>query len=298
MIAAIGEAQPAIPQTVFIDNTKLPKMKEGEEVEPFLEMFELAMEDNNIPQAKWKGKIHAALTTETKLRVRDIFRDPGSTYENLKDALIGCGALTFSHASENLMTAEKGKTLTLPLRQAIHKWKRLLGRISNGIDDKDKTLTAIAVSIARYNTTHDLKTYLDTKGNFEKDAFCRNADEWLATQTTGTKWSRKSVNTTSPYDRPASNNKPYRPSNACFHCGKPGHYSRDCRTRLVEGRSPQLQQTVVKSEQTTPTTQTRGTDRPVNVTPRDTTCFYCQKKGHKSYQCPLRQVKCVQVAPP
>ena len=32
MIEALREAQPAVPQTVFIENTKLPKMSDGEDI--------------------------------------------------------------------------------------------------------------------------------------------------------------------------------------------------------------------------------------------------------------------------
>ena len=172
MILALREAQPAVPQTVYIDNTKLLKMTDGEDIETFLELFEAAMEDNHIHQAKWKGKVHAALDSETKLKIRDIIRDPASTYDNLKDALIGCGALTFSHASENLMTGERGKTLNSTLRQAIYKWQRLLEKLSSEAADIPQACTSIAVAIARFNTSPELKTYLDMKGDFNKDIFC------------------------------------------------------------------------------------------------------------------------------
>ena len=236
MILALREAQPAVPQTVYIDNTKLPKMTDGEDIETFLELFEAAMEDNNIPQAKWKGKVHAALDSETKLKIRDIIRDPASTYDNLKDALIGWGALTFSHTSENLMTGKRGKTLDLTLRQATYKWQRLLEKLSSEAADIPQVRTSIDVAIARFNTSPELKTYLDMKGDFNKGIFCRNADEWLATQPSGTKWSKRQTTTTSPYDRPQSS-RPYRPTSACFHCGRMGHYSRDCRTKAAENRS-------------------------------------------------------------
>ena len=253
------------------------------------------MIDNNIPQGKLRGKMHAALDTDTKLKVRDMIRDPTVTYQELKDSLIGCGALTFSNASETLMNADRGKILALPLRQAIHKWHRLLGKMSSKANNITESCMYIAVAIARYNANPELKKYLDTKGDFSKDIFCRTADEWQANQPAGTKWSKISNHPASPYDRPGS--RQAKKPGTCFHCGKPGHYSRESRTRLAEDKSSQSPCIpAIKPEPVTPTTPTHSTDRPLIVPRREITCFYCQKKGHKSPQCPLRQVKCVQVA--
>ena len=173
--------------------------------------------------------MHASLDTETKLKVRDMIRDPTVDYQDLKDAVISCGALTFSNASETLVNADRGKILTLPLRQAIHKWQRLLEKMCSEAHTISESCTYIAVAIARYNSN------MDMKGNFSKDIFCRTTDEWQANQPPGTKWSRRGDHTSSPYERLGS--KSIRKPGTCFHCGKQGHYSRECRTRLVEDRN-------------------------------------------------------------
>ena len=149
MILALREAQPVVPQTIHIDSTKLPKMTDTEDIETFLELFEIAMEDNHIPQAKWKSKVHAALTSDAKLRIRDVIKDPTSTYQTLKDALIGCGALTFSHASENIMTSEGGKNFTLTLRQSIQKGEKWLEKLSSEAETIPQACTSISVAINR-----------------------------------------------------------------------------------------------------------------------------------------------------
>ena len=43
MLATLKAAQPAIPQTVHLDSTKLPVMSKGEDLELFLELFESAL---------------------------------------------------------------------------------------------------------------------------------------------------------------------------------------------------------------------------------------------------------------
>ena len=114
MLAALKDSMPTVPQTVHIENVKLPKMNEGEDAVIFVELFEAALTDNGITEDKWKGKLHAALDTTSKLKVRNIITDHDSTYELIKTALIGCGTLTFSASSEALMSADRGRTLSLP----------------------------------------------------------------------------------------------------------------------------------------------------------------------------------------
>ena len=174
------------------------------------------------------------------MKLRDIITDADATYDNLKDALIGCGTLTFSHASENLMSAERGHTLMLPLRQAIQKWQRLLEKLTSEATSIKEACTYVAVAVTRYNTNPDLKLYLDMKGDFTKDLFCRTADEWLASKPAGTKWSKRQFNTEYK-DRSMTGNQPQRPGSVrkqggCYFCGKPGHYAQECRSRIASER--------------------------------------------------------------
>ena len=71
------------------------------DIASFIELFEAAMVDNRTPPEQWKAKIHAALDSATKLKVRDTITDVHSKYNQLKDALVGCADLSFSHASES-----------------------------------------------------------------------------------------------------------------------------------------------------------------------------------------------------
>jgi len=86
-------AQPAVPQTVTIVNQKLPDMKEGEEIETFLGMFEAALRASNVPANQWCAKLHAHLNPSTKLRIQETIQNPDATYEVIREALLGCGSI-------------------------------------------------------------------------------------------------------------------------------------------------------------------------------------------------------------
>jgi len=75
MLLAIKEAQPAVPQTVRIENVKVPKMTKNEDAEIFIKLFEAALNDNGIREDKWKEKLHAALDTTSKLKVKGVITD-------------------------------------------------------------------------------------------------------------------------------------------------------------------------------------------------------------------------------
>ena len=171
----------------------------------------------------------------------------------LKDALIGCGALTFSHASENIMTSEGGKNFTLTLRQSIQKGEKWLEKLSSEAETIPQACTSISVAINRYNLNPDLKTFLDTKGDFNKDAFCRNADEWLATQPPGTKWYRA----TSQTDKALGNGSVSKPLVTCFFCGKKGHFASECRARIAAEKASEI----IPSQKAAPEKQEAGSQQ-------------------------------------
>ena len=260
-------------------------MTEGEDVTTFMELLEAAMVDNHIPPEQWKAKVHASLDTTTKLKVRDTITNPDSTYAQLKEALLGCGTLSFSHASESLMTGERGDISSVPIRQALQKYQRILERLTSEALTIKEACGYIAVAVARFNTNPDLKTYLDMKGDFSKDPFCQNVEEWLATKQAGTKWSgRQDKQYRQPIGRPAQQG---RLKGECYFCGKPGHFAQECRSQLFKERQPQPAAVpsapTIKKEPAPPSQTGRSL--------ADVTCFRCRQQGHIFPNCPKKSSK-------
>ena len=135
---ALKAAQPAVPQTVTILNHKLPEMKETEETDMFVAMFEAALRANNIPEDQWTAKLHSHLSPKAKLKIQTTMQDPHATYEDIKEALLGCSNMTFSAASEVMMTGDKGKIYTLEPRQCHNKITRLVEKV---IKDQTRTMS-------------------------------------------------------------------------------------------------------------------------------------------------------------
>ena len=296
LLATLKAAQPAVPQTVHLDNTKLPAMCKGEDIELFLELFESALVAGGVPENKWVPKLHSAIDTETKLTIKDTITTPGITYDEIKRALVGQTHLTFAAASESLVTLDHGAITKLPIRQAVQKVARLFEKVTSEATTMRDMCLYSAVAVLRVALTRDCKQYIDVKGSCESNNFCCSLEEWQKTNPGRPIWESKQRHFT---DRPVfPQRQPYRPSGQgkrpgeCYHCGKMGHFAAECRSRLAGDRPalprqeapPPAHQSTTAAEVPKPTRQFQ---RPL----ADTTCFSCHQKGHISPNCPTKKSK-------
>ena len=280
LLTTLKEAQPAVPQQVNISHHKLPDMKDTDDIEMFVTMFESALLSNGIPEDQWKNKLHAHLTMKAKLKIYNVMSDHGTTYDEIKEALQG-SAMSFSSAAEAFCIGEKGKLHKLELRQATEKMSRLSYKITQEAEDARQAADNMTVAMMRSWMVPELKTYVDMKQQFELQAFIRTAEEWEISQPEGTSWFKKTgLQGTPPYRQSQTGSQTLKKNVTCYHCGKVGHVSRECRTRIASDKlathNPSQDAT-----QTQATTSTRLERKPI-------TCFNCHMLGHKSPQCPKK----------
>ena len=219
LLIALKEAQPVVPQTVHLDNTKLPTMSKGEDVELFIELFETALTVGGVPEGKWVAKLHAALDTDTKLAIKGTITNPDSTYVEIKQALVGQSHLTFTAASEAIMTLDQGSVTKMPMRQGIQKLTRLFEKATAEATSIREDCLYSAVAVARYSLNPEAKQYIDIKGTFDCDNFCRSIEEWQRTHMGKSVWEYKQKTFG---DKQSAMFTPGRKTGSCYHCGKGG----------------------------------------------------------------------------
>ena len=171
LFTTLREAQPVVPQTITIQNHKLPEMKDVEDAELFVTMFEAALRSNNVPHVQWKNKLNAHLSLKSKARIQSVIQDNDSTYEEVKEALLGFAAMTFCSAAEDMCTSEKRRLFNLEPRQYVDKMARLIGKIAKDAETKQEIINCMCVALTRNCLVPSLKSYVDTIRKFDLNNF-------------------------------------------------------------------------------------------------------------------------------
>ena len=290
MVEALKETRP------IIESVKIPTMEKGGDIECFLELFETALTVAKVPEEKWLTRLHTALDTETKLLVREVFTNPDAAYADAKLALTGQTHMSFSAASEAMMTLDDGKITKMPIRQGAQRIANYLKNACEKAPTWGDTHLYGAAAIMRYYMSPELKTYLDLKGIEKPDEYFRSVDEWKRTHPGRTVWDTKLKNT---FERQTYRPGGYtnRKQGECYLCRKPGHFAAECRSRTSAERPPFFRQETPGATQQHPVkTEGQKPSRGVQRSMGEVTCFNCHQKGHISPSCPAKKkVKKVKV---
>ena len=107
LIQQLKEAQPVVPQQIYVSQHKLPTMTEKDDIELFIRQLEIALRTALIPQDKWKQHLLSQLTVQAKDQVIGLLEDDASDYEDIKQALLGRNTMTFAMAAEAFFTGSQ-----------------------------------------------------------------------------------------------------------------------------------------------------------------------------------------------
>ena len=118
LLKQLKEAPPAVPQTVYVNQHKLPTMTDKDDVEIFLRQLEIALRTSKIPVDKWKQHLLSQLTLQAKEQVIGLLEDDDTDYDDIKQALLNRHVMTYAAAAKAFFTADKGELLNTPVQQA------------------------------------------------------------------------------------------------------------------------------------------------------------------------------------
>jgi len=74
----------------------LPRMREDDELEEFIPVFEASLRVNNVPNPLWKQKLLTHLPLKSLVKVEEALQIEGSTYEDMVGALRGVWLCPFA----------------------------------------------------------------------------------------------------------------------------------------------------------------------------------------------------------
>jgi len=91
----------------------------------------------------------------------------------------------------------------------------------------------LAVALTRDQLVPPLRAYVDTIRRFKMREYVETCEEWETSQPRGTSYFKKyRASSVTQASRFQFSPYPAKKQLTCFHCGKPGHMAKDCRSRM------------------------------------------------------------------
>jgi len=199
----------------------IPRMREANELEEFIPVFETFLRVNDVPKPLWKQKLLTHLPLKALVKVEETLQADDFSYEDTVGALRGSTTMSFFSAAEDLCTGERGKLWELDIRPCSMKIRHLVRTVAQEADTRDEMAESLTVALTRDRLSPALKHYIDTTRRFKFREYLKICEEWERNQPTGTSCFRKAKsNVATQGGRVVSSPYPQKPALKCFSCGK------------------------------------------------------------------------------
>ncbi len=204
---------------------RIPYMKEGQDVELYLQSVEVELNQHAIPLAMWKKAVSSRLTPKIKNCVLDTLMSPTATYEDLKARIFKRAGKSINEIGsklfDTLVKDSQGRKHRETIQQITHE---LLKRFFFEDSNKTEILTRLAAALLRTTLSVSQQDLLDTKTPNSFDAladFCDRIDSMEAT--------RRLDRGNEGHGPRQQQRYQQHQSKWCFHCHRNNHNSAECR---------------------------------------------------------------------
>ena len=143
--------------------SRLPRMREGDDLEELVSLVETKLRMDNVPEVRWKGALLECLSPKSMALAQDVLDIDDSTFWDVKRRLLDCSGLTAPMARELLFNLSKptfsGSDVALPLRKLCRWVKKAI----EGVVTVGEIIEKIVIHRTKAEMSERGKAYIDNR---------------------------------------------------------------------------------------------------------------------------------------